>query len=286
MNNQLKNDHYVYALIDSSNEIRFIGQGRQARYKRTQGRSEEYMNILNNNGVLEFLSTNLTKEDAISSVEGYISESSINGRICNLINKIRLRGKSCIDVIYEEVLNYVYFDESSPTGLRWISNAKNLGFSRHASAVKKDAQAGWPATQKNYGGVQFNGKTFHLHRIIWAIHNKKDVPWNLVVNHIDSDITNNNPTNLEIANYSTNSKKKAKQYNNTTGVCGVAYCKVNGNYIAHIYIDGKRIDKNFSSKKLGDALALQLAKEWREEMESLHYKEKFVTHQTALYLKE
>lgn len=286
MNNQLKSDHYVYVLIDSKNEVRFIGQGRQLRYKRTQARSEEYLDILNNGGYFEFLDTDLTKEDAIRKVESYYNCEYIGGRKCSLINKVRLRGKSCKDLNYDEISNYVYLDSSSDTWLRWKDDAKELGFSKTAVSVRKDRQAGWSATEKNYGGVQFNGKTFHIHRVIWCLHNKKDVPWNLIINHIDSDITNNSPDNLEIGTYTSNSKKKVKQHNNSTGVCGVSYCTVNGNYIAHIYINGKRKDKNFSSKKYGHDLALELAKEWRLKMEAIHYEEKFVTHKTELYLKE
>lgn len=284
MNNQLRNDHYVYFMLDNKGVVRFIGSGRDKRFKRTQGRNEKYLEILNNGATFEFPHENISKLDATKFVSDYLN----NPKECwNLINTLKInKSKIAIDISYEEISKYVYFDKTSPTYLRWVADNVHIGFSKHATRVKQGNPAGWPATDKNYGAIQFNGKTFPIHRVIWSLLNKIDVPWNLIINHIDSDPKNNDISNLEIVTYSVNSKKKKKQHNNSTGVVGVSYCNVNGYYIAHIYIDGKRKDKYFNSNKFGHDLALKLASEWRNEMELLHYVDKYVTHDTERYLIE
>lgn len=281
MNNQLKEDHYVYALLDLDNKIRFIGHGRKDRYLRKQGRTKEYLNILNSGGTFEFLLENVSKLDAINFISDNINSGSLNGKQLDIICA---KVKPLKDILYSEISKYVYYDESSYSKLRWVDDAVQMGLDYRAFNVKKDHEAGQKPKPSGYCSIRILGENYQVHRIIWCLCNKMDVPWSLVVNHIDSDRTNNHPSNLELVSYSTNSKKKLPQYNNTSGVIGVCYSTTNNQYIAHVYVDGNFVRKSFSANKYGDSLALELAANWRNEMESIHYTAKHKTHDTLSYI--
>lgn len=282
MANQLKSDHYIYFLKDKEGVIRYVGSGRQLRYKRTQNRTEEFKRILEDGGYFEFPHEGLTKQEAMQIESEYLDNIGVVNDTWNLTNKVKSRKNNNVDLIYEDLSKYLYLDETSSTLVRWKDDAVALGLSKNSVCVKKGAQAGWPTTKSNYGGLQIAKKTFPIHRVLWCLYNKTNLPWYLVVNHIDSDTTNNSKDNLEAVTFSTNSKKKKKQHNNSSGVCGVAHSKANNSYVAHIYIDGMRKDKYFSISKFGAEKALALAKDWRAEMEKIHYSEKFVTHAQAV----
>ncbi len=280
MNNQKLKDHYVYFLHDAEGTVRYVGMGRQLRYKRTQERSDEFLEVLNNGGYFSFPHENLDKMEAQKFEADYLREHvGVISEGWNLVNKVKSK-TNYVDITYEELSKYVELSENSQTGLVWKDDNVLMGLSKRANTIKKGLQAGWPTSKSHYGGIQINKRTISIHRVLWVMYNKKDLPWYLVINHIDSDIFNNSKENLEAVTFSTNSKKKKKQHNNSTGHVGVAFSKTVQTYVAHIYIDGKRKDKNFSAKKYGEA-ALDMAIQWRKQMEELHYQDKYVTHELS-----
>ena len=61
-------------------------------------------------------------------------------------------------------------------------------------------------------------KTIPAHRLVWMIRNKKFIPENMVMNHIDGCKTNNDVSNLEISSHSeNNSHAHALQLNSSRG---------------------------------------------------------------------
>ena len=70
INNQLKNDHYVYVLRDSNLVVRYVGEGRMNRWKQKSGRSENHLQVLNTGGTIEVICKNLTKIES-SEMEKY-----------------------------------------------------------------------------------------------------------------------------------------------------------------------------------------------------------------------
>lgn len=117
-------------------------------------------------------------------------------------------------------------DNSSPTGLRWKVDHWKMKAGDVAGCVKDTGHC----------IVNFYGKRFHVHRIVWAIHNQAD-PGNRTVDHIDRNPSNNSPSNLRLATYEgqvRNTKSRASRY-------GRGVKRVGNRYYARIVIEGRDV---------------------------------------------
>lgn len=167
-----------------------------------------------------------------------------------------------------ETLNKVfYYDETSPSGLRWkVDIRKNKG------AIC--ARAGSVAGNQRYlsNGVPrcwrvcFNYKDILVHRVIWVLMHKHLDP-DMVIDHIDGNAFNNNIDNLLPKTHANNSRNK-KSPPSKTGVVGVTKRVAPGDIVtfrASWYdVNGKSQCHNFSTKKYGYEEAFRLACEVRE----------------------
>jgi hypothetical protein len=87
----------------------------------------------------------------------------------------------------EECLNYLYYCETSPTGLRWKVHRSNR--------AKKDSVAG-SKDKDGYYQVKLLGKVYKAHRVVWFLHNG-GIPAGLEIDHKDRVRDNNKIGNLE-----------------------------------------------------------------------------------------
>lgn len=177
-NNQLNDDHYVYFLLDKHSVIRYVGEGRGYRITKRSGRSPEYLSILSEGGTLVKHAVNLTKAEAATLETDLIkihSSTIINKTPSNIVK----------DVNYSFVSKYLVLDKESPTNLSWI-DSKTSKHGKHAGGV-----------DGRYFRLMLKGVRYLAHRIVWTLHNQKDLEGFLVVNHIDGDCFNNTPSNLE-----------------------------------------------------------------------------------------
>lgn len=160
---------------------------------------------------------------------------------------------------------HFYYDETSPSCLRWKRNAAN-------NKVKKNDIAGvfiYKNKNKNKGyfRVSIFNVTLACHRIIYEIFNG-NILENYQIDHIDRNTRNNNINNLRAVAPRDNCVNQTKHKTNTSSYTGV-HLKDNGN--GTIYwsaqwndINKKRCVKNFSVKKFGYEKALELAIEYRK----------------------
>lgn len=81
-----------------------------------------------------------------------------------------------------------------------------------------------------------NDRKMGAHRVIWAMHYGFWPPEE--IDHIDHDKSHNRIENLRLADRLQNSRNRSIFRNNTSGVCGVTWCKQTSKWRASIKISG------------------------------------------------
>lgn len=163
---------------------------------------------------------------------------------------------------------YVYYDETSPTFLRWRVDRRS---GRGGKIVKRAAgDVAGCSNAHNYFQTGLFRKYYLNHRIIWVLFNGH-IDTELQIDHIDGDKGNNKIENLRLVTKTINQRNCVVQCNSSTGVTGVSIKSSNEGryyyYIAHWNnIKGKQKLKRFSILKLGEAEAFRRACEYRQKM--------------------
>ncbi len=91
-----------------------------------------------------------------------------------------------------------------------------------------------------YIGVEYQGRKYRIHRIMYQLYNEVELTPNQYIDHIDMNVTNNSMENLRLCNKSTNGMNRTKQVNNSTGFKGVTYHKSARKYMAQLEHNKKR----------------------------------------------
>jgi len=94
-------------------------------------------------------------------------------------------------------------------------------------------------SSNGYYQVWDNGKYKLWHRLVYQ-HFKGKIEDNLVIDHLDGNKQNNNPSNLNATTLSINTAKGKPRYN-STGFTGVSQTKYN-KFMAKIKVNGKSIN--------------------------------------------
>lgn len=266
----MNKNNCVYFLYDNNGIIRYIGEGtsNRARDFSHNTRSTLFKQILSDGGSVVVKHSGLTKEEALTIENEYLKKY-VDGNLPNadLINK--LTSKGMIDLSYTDLSKLFALSEESKTGLIWIIE-RVKGNGRLCSKARVGYQAGCVPGDKNgaRGSLILNGGTLLTHRIIWVLYNKKDLPWNVVINHIDGDHKNNHLSNLEAVTQKVNilktiNRKTTSEY----GINAVGRVKQKNKYesVVTYYCDesGKQIHKTFSISKNGELQAIAKALAWR-----------------------
>ncbi|EIZ8586510.1 HNH endonuclease [Salmonella enterica subsp. enterica] len=136
--------------------------------------------------------------------------------------------------LIERFRDALYYDESSPSFLRWRHdkiNGNGRVFSRAGACAGSLKNTG-------YWVVNLDGKFRMAHRIVFAIHYGM-LPSQ--VDHIDRNRANNNIANLRPANSAQNKWNASIRTDNTSGIKGVSLHKQSGKWRAQVYKNGKPI---------------------------------------------
>lgn len=164
--------------------------------------------------------------------------------------------------------DYLYYDENSPTKLRWKVDRRA---GKNASMVI--AKAGSPAGGRNRERcvVSINTIKYKIHRVIWSIFNG-DIPEGYVIDHVDKNPWNNEISNLRCVTQQINARNRPKTKNNTSGFTGISFHRWSRGKYSYDYwvatweVDGKTYSKRFSISKLGSDAAKISAFEYRKSI--------------------
>lgn len=175
----------------------------------------------------------------------------------------------------------VYYDESSPTCLRWKELVVQ-GRGAHRSTKKHGDVAG-TLNSNGYYVVNRNGVRKLVHHIVLELAGE-EIPEGREVDHENRIRTDNKRSNLRIVTRLINTRNHTRNANNKTGTTGVHLdTYVKGSHTYHSYVatwiddTGKKRTAKFSCGKYGDETARNLA-EGRREREIAKLKHYTLTH--------
>lgn len=166
--------------------------------------------------------------------------------------------------------DYFYYDETSPSGLRYANNVQSLSGRIYKY---KDEPAGFIKKRDNQDikswVVLVKGKRHYVHRIVCEL-NGIIIPDKYDVDHIDGNPLNNLLSNLRTVPHKLNTRNSKKSSANSTGVTGVSLVWRKRLsfpiYVAHYKnAEGKLVTKEFSTFSIPEHIAFQMAVEWREK---------------------
>lgn len=164
---------------------------------------------------------------------------------------------------------YFYYDESSPSCLRWKTDRRSgRGFGHihtpaHSVAGSKNKEGYWQ--------IKLGNKNYQAHRIVWELL-CGEIPEDYEINHKNRDRALNLIDNLEPVTKQHNLENKSMYSSNKTGVTGVRQVQrvisggVYNSFVAHWREGGSQKEKWFSCEKYGHEQAFQLACDYRNKM--------------------
>lgn len=117
--------------------------------------------------------------------------------------------------------DYFYYDETSPSCLRWLVD-RCRGKGNKVPTVYKGDAAGTPSGKLGHWSVVLKGKAHKVHKIILWL-SGCNVPEGFTVDHEDRNPKNNKLSNLRIVPFRTNKQNLSKYKSNTSGVTGVSW---------------------------------------------------------------
>lgn len=255
----MDNNKVVYLHKDSDGVVRYVGSGTNHRANTTQaksGRGKPYEYFVETNGKLrvEIVASDLDKNEAEDLERQLYDVHRSTILNCNRPTSVKPMTKE----MFEE---YVYYDETSPSCLRWKVGGRK---------IKVDLEAGGLNGMTGYYSVMINGKRYRSHRIIALLHNLNIK--NKVVDHIDRDRSNNKISNLRVVSQQENCNNSSLSSNNTSGVQGVHFEEKLSRWVTTWYENKKQKVKRFPvSKYESSEVAFQAAVIYRQQMISSYH---------------
>jgi len=260
----MKNDYYVYGhYLCENGRLFYVGKGRRNRLNISSGRSKQWNTLVSNSDwCAKIIKNNLTSAEALELETQLIkSEPAL----------INVKTKTETNLFSEDYLSNFYYDESSPSCLRWAKEiiGVNGRIYKRIGDVAGRVRSGNDRNTKRWQVAAAVGhKAAYGHRVVYALFNK--IAPDLVVDHIDGNSLNNKIANLRQVSQEFNTRN-VSIYNtsNSSGITGVSIRNKRGYFSCVAYYrrpsDGNLVTKTFSFIKYGKEEALRLAQEWRNE---------------------
>lgn len=164
--------------------------------------------------------------------------------------------------------SYYYYDDTSPSCLRWKVN-RYAGANHTILKARAGDLVGSLSKRDGYWRVFLSGKSYLVHRIV--LHLAHGESGDYFGDHIDGNRSNNLIENLRYVTSAGNARNLGRSPNNTSGVTGVKLTVThNGKYANwsatvcdEMSVTG-RMNRAFSINKFGDSRAFEMACAWRK----------------------
>lgn len=156
---------------------------------------------------------------------------------------------------------HLYYDESSPSCLRWKND---IYYGRYRTLIKvhKDDVAG-SLDKDGYWQVKLLGKCYKVHKIVMILQGNTIDTFH--IDHINGIKTDNRVCNLRVVTPAINARNRPMQSNNRTGVTGVSLIDNKRYRAQYVDLDGEVKTKYFPIKIYGEEAFTEAVK-FREEM--------------------
>lgn len=175
--------------------VRYIGEGTLKRaYSKSRANHVNWQSTFKDkNFEVVIFKEGLTKQEA-----SVLELDYINIHLDTIVNK-KTTAIRPINIDYAEVSSCVYYDETSPTCLRWVTGNKKYNPNDVAGYISK--------ASSGYADVTINNRLYRVHRVIWVLFNK-ELSQDNMVDHISGDRADNRISNLRLATAKENSRNK------------------------------------------------------------------------------
>jgi uncharacterized protein YerC len=184
-----------------TDEIIYIGEGRIARANFTRldkGKNARHQEIVKTVGIYsEIYAQDLNKLEAENLEQKLISEFKLSGKD---ITNVNTKATNSRKYLKEDFVDLFYVDPTSPSGLRWKTERRNID--NGYILAHKDSIA--CSKKKTTGYWYYKNKASH--RIVYALV-YGECPSDLTIDHIDCNKDNNSIENLRLLTRSENSSR-------------------------------------------------------------------------------
>lgn len=156
----------------------------------------------------------------------------------------------------EYIGKFVYYDETSPTCLRWQNGMKNA---HQPAGGESKVKTGYIRHR-----VQIEKTKYIVARVVMVLHGHNINE--TVIDHINGDSLDNKLNNLRLADITINSRNTVRKTKNYSGVVGVRilfYKDKATHFVARWVENGLLRNKSFSVKKYGYDEAKKFAADYR-----------------------
>ena len=249
----MENKYCVYLHRRKSDNVPFyIGSGVQGKREyHFTARSKAWHSFVDNDSVaVEILASNLSEKQARIAETEFITNFDKP-----LVNSRKPIVNNDLDI--ELLKQYLKYDETSPTYLRWIKSS--------GPRAKVGAPAGnlyfSEKRNKYVSSLKIDGINTRLHRVVWALHNG-GLTGSDVIDHIDGNSVNNSIGNLRKVTQAVNSRNRLRN-SNTYSKFHVGIYNESNSFKASVTFGLTHKNASFSINKYGYDVALKKAIAWR-----------------------